>query len=77
MIRTKGEAGTGNIVEAIRHQRMVTSMIKTLKDMEKTELQALAKEYSQSYVNSIKTLTNQKAQDSSIIFEKYSYGSVK
>ena len=77
MIRTKGEAGTGNIIEAIRHQRMVTSMIKTLKDMEKTELQALAKEYSQSYVNSIKTLTNQKAQDSSIIFEKYSYGSVK
>ena len=77
MIRTKGEAGTGNIIEAIRHQRMVTSMIKTLKDMEKTELQALAKEYSQSYVNSIKTLTNQKAQYSSIIFEKYSYGSVK
>lgn len=77
MIRTKGEAGTGNIIEAIRHQRMVTSMIKTLKDMEKKELQALAKEYSQSYVNSIKTLTNQKAQDSSIIFEKYSYGTVK
>jgi pyridoxal 5'-phosphate synthase pdxS subunit len=77
MIRTKGEAGTGNIVEAIRHQRMVTSMIQTLKDMEKTELQALAKEYSQSYVNSIKTLTNQKAQDSSIIFEKYSYSTVK
>lgn len=77
MIRTKGEAGTGNIIEAIRHQRMVTSMIKNLKDMEKTELQALAKEYSQSYVNSIKTLTNQKAQYSSIIFEKYSYGSVK
>jgi len=77
MIRTKGEAGTGNIIEAIRHQRMVTSMIKTLKDMEKTELQALAKEYSQSYVNSITTLTNQKVQDSSIIFEKYSYSTVK
>ena len=77
MIRTKGEAGTGNIVEAIRHQRMVTSMTKTLKDIEKTELQALAKEYSQSYVNSITTLTNRKVEDSSIIFEKYSYGTVK
>ncbi len=77
MIRTKGEAGTGNIVEAIRHQRMVTSMIKTLKDMEKTELQALAKEYSQSYVNSITTLTNQKVENTSIIFEKYSYSTVK
>ena len=77
MIRTKGEAGTGNIIEAIRHQRMVTSMIQTLKEMERTELQALAKEYSQSYVNSITTLTNQKVEDSSIIFEKYSYGTVK
>ena len=77
MIRTKGEAGTGNIVEAIRHQRMVTSMIQTLKEMERTELQALAKEYSQSYVNSIMTLTNQKVEDSSIIFEKYSYDTVK
>ncbi len=77
MIRTKGEAGTGNIVEAIRHQRMVTSMIKTLKDMEKTELQALAKEYSQSYVNSITTLTNQEVENTSMIFEKYSYDMVK
>ena len=77
MIRTKGEAGTGNIIEAIRHQRMVTSMIQTVKEMDKTELQALAKEYSQSYVNSIMTLTNQKVEDSSIIFEKYSYDSVK
>ncbi len=77
MIRTKGEAGTGNIIEAIRHQRMVTSMIQTLKEMEKTELQVLAKEYSQSYVNSIMTLTNQKVEDPSIIFEKYSYGTVK
>ena len=77
MIRTKGEAGTGNIIEAIRHQRMVTSMIQTLKEMERTELQALAKEYSQSYVNSITTLTNKKVEDSSTIFEKYSYGTVK
>jgi len=77
MIRTKGEAGTGNIVEAIRHQRMVTSMTKTLKDMEKTELQALAKDYSQSYVNSITTLTNQKVENTSMVFEKYSYDAVK
>jgi len=77
MIRTKGEAGTGNIIEAIRHQRMVTNMIQTLKNMEKTELQALVKDYSQSYVNSMTTLTNQKMNDSSIIFEKYTYKTVK
>jgi len=76
MIRTKGEAGTGNIIEAIRHQRMVTSMIKTIKDMDKTDIQKLAEEYTQSYVNSIKTLTNQKIEKNTIVFEEYKYGNV-
>ena len=77
MIRTKGEAGTGNVVEAVRHQRMVTSMIKTLKDMNNTELQELSEEYLQSYVNSIKILTNKKTTDNTIIFEEYRYDNVK
>ena len=77
MIRTKGEAGTGNIVEAIRHQRMVMGMIRTLKDMNKSEMERLAEEYSQSYVNSIKTITNVKISNSTIVFEKYEYGAVK
>ncbi len=42
MIRTKGEAGTGNIVEAVRHQRMVTREIKALKP---NNFKAKAKEY--------------------------------
>jgi len=76
MIRTKGEAGTGNIIEAVRHQRMVTSMIRTLKDMDKTDLHKLAEEYTKSYVNSIKTLTNQKIEKNTIVFEKYRYDNV-
>ncbi len=77
MIRTKGEAGTGNIIEAIRHQRMVTSMIKTLKEMDRTGLQKLAEKYSQSYVSSIKTLTNKTIEDTTLIFEEYAYADVK
>ena len=77
MMRTKGEAGTGNIVEAIRHQRMVTSMISKLKEMDKTGLQKLTEEHSQSYVNSMKTLTNQKIVDKTIVFEEYIYSDVK
>ena len=77
MIRTKGEAGTGNIVEAIRHQRRVIGMIRTLKDMNKSEMERLAEEYSQSYVDSIKTITNSKISNSTIVFEKYEYGAVK
>ena len=44
MIRTKGEAGTGNIVEAVRHMRAVTDGIRKLVNMPEEELMALAKE---------------------------------
>jgi pyridoxal 5'-phosphate synthase pdxS subunit len=42
MIRTKGEAGTGNIVEAVRHMRAVMDGILSLKGMTKDELEAEA-----------------------------------
>jgi pyridoxal 5'-phosphate synthase pdxS subunit len=44
MIRTKGEAGTGNIVEAVRHMRAVMGGIRKLVDMPEDELMAIAKE---------------------------------
>ncbi|MCD6099741.1 MAG: pyridoxal 5'-phosphate synthase lyase subunit PdxS [Candidatus Marinimicrobia bacterium] len=43
MIRTKGEAGTGNVVEAVRHMRQVQSEIKKLTTMRDDELMAEAK----------------------------------
>jgi pyridoxal 5'-phosphate synthase pdxS subunit len=45
MIRTKGEAGTGDIVEAVRHMRAVTSEIAALRGMSAARLAAKAKEY--------------------------------
>ena len=44
MIRTKGEAGTGNIVEAVRHMRAVMGGIHQLVNMPQDELMAQAKE---------------------------------
>jgi pyridoxal 5'-phosphate synthase pdxS subunit len=44
MIRTKGEAGTGNIVEAVRHMRAVMDGIRKLANTPQDELMALAKE---------------------------------
>jgi len=44
LIRTKGEAGSGNIVEAVRHMRQVQSDIKKLTVMGQDELMAAAKE---------------------------------
>ncbi len=43
MIRTKGEAGTGNIVEAVRHMRAVVGGIKRLTQLDAGELMAEAK----------------------------------
>ena len=44
MIRTKGEAGTGNVVEAVRHMRTITGEIKRLAGMDEDELFRSAKE---------------------------------
>ena len=43
MIRTKGEAGTGNVVEAVRHARAVLGEIRKLQNMGQEELMAEAK----------------------------------
>src|SRR6056297_1358021 len=43
MIRTKGEAGTGNIVEAVRHMRTVQRQMKALTQLDSHELMAEAK----------------------------------
>ena len=44
MIRTKGEAGTGNIVEAVRHMRAVMDGIRRLVNTPQDEMMAVAKE---------------------------------
>ena len=49
MIRTKGEAGTGNVVEAVKHMRTVMSQIRRLENMPKEELMSIAKEMGAPY----------------------------
>ncbi len=49
MIRTKGEAGTGNVVEAVRHARAVLGAIRKLKVTPPEELMTIAKEMGAPY----------------------------
>jgi pyridoxal 5'-phosphate synthase pdxS subunit len=49
MIRTKGEAGSGNIVEAVRHMRAVQSEIRRLTTLRSDELMTAAKELAAPY----------------------------
>lgn len=49
MIRTKGEAGTGDVVEAVRHARTVLDAIRKLQSMPDEEIMAYAKELGAPY----------------------------
>jgi pyridoxal 5'-phosphate synthase pdxS subunit len=49
MIRTKGEAGTGDVVEAVRHARTVLGEIRRLQNMPEEELMTFAKEIGAPY----------------------------
>ena len=49
MIRTKGEAGTGDVIEAVRHMRSVNAEIARAKNMSEEELRVYAKELQVDY----------------------------
>lgn len=49
MIRTKGEPGTGNVVEAVRHMRLLTGEIRRLQNLPEEELMTAAKEMAAPY----------------------------
>jgi pyridoxal 5'-phosphate synthase pdxS subunit len=49
MIRTKGEAGTGNVVEAVRHERQMQKDIRRVAGASKMELMHIAKEFGAPY----------------------------
>jgi pyridoxal 5'-phosphate synthase pdxS subunit len=49
MIRTKGEAGTGDVIEAVRHARSVLGEVRRLQNMPEEELMSAAKELGAPY----------------------------
>jgi pyridoxal 5'-phosphate synthase pdxS subunit len=57
MIRTKGEAGTGDVVEAVRHARAVLDEIRRLKSLPEEELMSYAKEIAAPFELVIETRT--------------------
>jgi pyridoxal 5'-phosphate synthase pdxS subunit len=54
MIRTKGEAGTGDVVEAVRHIRLVMTAIAELQRLERERLQSVASRYAENYTKLLK-----------------------
>lgn len=50
MMRTKGEAGTGNVVEAVRHMRIMNSSIHRLGDLSESEMHRTAGKFAEKYL---------------------------
>ncbi|TET91784.1 MAG: pyridoxal 5'-phosphate synthase lyase subunit PdxS [Methanomassiliicoccales archaeon] len=81
MIRTKGEAGTGNVIEAVRHQRLITRAIEDLKAMNDDEMKRLAATYSGSYGSLLRDVRkvgqdDPKIADTDLVFGELSLGDV-
>lgn len=49
MIRTKGEAGTGNVIEAVRHQRLISQMIDKLPTLDEEDFEMMVRAYAASF----------------------------
>ncbi len=56
MIRTKGEAGTGNVVEAVRHMHLVNRAIKEVVNADDDHIMKLAENYASSYTKLLRNV---------------------
>jgi len=82
MIRTKGEAGTGDIIEAVRHVRLVNQGIMEVVNADENELWEMALNISKSYENLVKEVRGalygkETVRDSDVIFGEFTYGEIK
>jgi pyridoxal 5'-phosphate synthase pdxS subunit len=76
MIRTKGEAGTGNVIEAVRHMRLVSKAIADLKLKDDDDLYSIAEKYSASYLvleSQIREFNGESGsfKNGDVVFSKY------
>ena len=81
MIRTKGEAGTGNVVEAVRHMRLMNKAIDEIKAMDDERLVSVAEKYAESYVRLARAVREEIGRNveigkDDVVFEEYTLGEI-
>jgi pyridoxal 5'-phosphate synthase pdxS subunit len=81
MIRTKGEAGTGNVVEAVKHMRLINAAIKELKKMQDEQIFNVAEHYAESYLALTRAMKEEAGLNSEIklddvVFEEYTLNEI-
>ncbi|BAA30461.1 pyridoxal 5'-phosphate synthase lyase subunit PdxS [Pyrococcus horikoshii] len=78
MIRTKGEAGTGNIIEAVRHVRLVNENIRLIQRMTDEEIYGVAEKFAEPYLRlafSVKEISGlpKRVLENEPIYEGFTY----
>jgi pyridoxal 5'-phosphate synthase pdxS subunit len=66
MIRTKGEAGTGNVVEAVRHARLINQAIVEIEKKDNDEVIPIAKKYAESYAVLLKDVREENGESTKV-----------
>ncbi|WP_461864061.1 pyridoxal 5'-phosphate synthase lyase subunit PdxS [Thermococcus sp.] len=78
MIRTKGEAGTGNIIEAVRHVHLVNENIRLLQRMTEEQIYSVAEKFAEPYLRLARELREisglePKILETEPVYEEYTY----
>jgi pyridoxal 5'-phosphate synthase pdxS subunit len=78
MIRTKGEAGTGNVVEAVKHMRLMNYAIAELQKMPDEKIYSVAEKYAERYVQIAKIVREEmglsaEIKPNDVIYEEYTW----
>ena len=74
MIRTKGEAGTGNVIEAVRHMRLVQRAIEELKYLDNESIYHMARHYAGSYTKLLVKVKEYNGMDTTVKEDEPVYG---
>ena len=80
MIRTKGEAGTGNVVEAVKHMRLINRAIFELQKMNEEKIYITAENYAYRYAELASKVKEEmgleKVSRNDVVFEEYTLGEI-
>lgn len=80
MIRTKGEAGTGNVVEAVKHMRLINRAIFELQRMDEEKIYITAENYAYRYAELASKVREElglgEVTRSDVVFEEYTLGEI-
>ncbi len=80
MIRTKGEAGTGNVVEAVKHMRLINKAIDELKVISEERIYGIARKFAYKYAELSKQIRDEfglgEISEKDIVYEEYTLGEI-